>query len=177
MCVVVLQTSTLNQNVAEEDEHELPKEGSEDLVHESLKGGGRVRETKWHHEELIMTFVRLECRFCNVFYRHLHLMVPRYPECRPNLEKYFVPCNSSKRSSMRYKKLIFSSVVVQCTIIHWETSTTFRLPHQHHRRSERTRARATDSHGQHLVDLLLYLVHLVEWVSIRASIYCHCWIN
>lgn len=43
---MVLQTSTLNQNVAEEDEHELPKEGSEDLVHESLKGGGRVRETK-----------------------------------------------------------------------------------------------------------------------------------
>jgi hypothetical protein len=66
---------TIYEYVVEEDEDKTPKEWFEDVVHESLEGGGGVGKTKRHDEKLVMAFMGPEGCLWNVIQMHPDLVV------------------------------------------------------------------------------------------------------
>jgi hypothetical protein len=50
---------------------------TEDMIHETLKSGGRIIEVEWHNKELIVTLMIYECSLGNVFFFHTNMVVAR----------------------------------------------------------------------------------------------------
>ena len=45
---------------------------TEDMIHETLKSGGRITKVEWNNQELIVTLMSFECSLGNVlfFYKY-----------------------------------------------------------------------------------------------------------
>ena len=52
---------TIHQNVVQEKHKKFAEKGFQNMIHNALKGGRGVRETKWHDTKLIVSVVCLEC--------------------------------------------------------------------------------------------------------------------
>jgi len=53
------------------------EEGPKNIVHQRLKGGRRIAQTKGHDQELEVPVVRAERRLVDVLGVHAHLVVAR----------------------------------------------------------------------------------------------------
>ena len=60
MPLVLLQRLAVDEDVVEEDEHEVVEERAEGLVHQVHEGGGRVGQPERQHEELEVPVARAE---------------------------------------------------------------------------------------------------------------------
>jgi hypothetical protein len=47
------------------------------MIHETLKSGGGITETKGHEQELIVTLMSVKCHLGDVFLFHMYLVVSR----------------------------------------------------------------------------------------------------
>lgn len=65
---------TVNQNVIEEDQEELPCYVLEDMIHEALKGTRSIGEAERHYQVLVVTRVRFESGFIYVGWSHSELV-------------------------------------------------------------------------------------------------------
>lgn len=74
---MLLHRATVNEDVIQENQHELPKEWLEYGIHKTLERSRGVGESKWHDAELKMTMVRLKSCFGFILRPHADLMVPR----------------------------------------------------------------------------------------------------
>jgi hypothetical protein len=53
------------------------EERTKDMIHETLKSGGGITETKGHDQELIVALMSVKCRLGDVFLFHTYLVVAR----------------------------------------------------------------------------------------------------
>ena len=49
----------------------------EQVIHEALKSGWGITETKWHYQKFIMAFMSLESSLWNVYFFHANLVIAR----------------------------------------------------------------------------------------------------
>jgi hypothetical protein len=55
----------------------VTEERTKDMIHETLKSGGGITETKEHDQELIVALMREKCCLGDVFLFHTYLVVAR----------------------------------------------------------------------------------------------------
>ena len=67
--------TTIYKNIIEENQDVPSQSCSEDVVHQGLKGGWCVGETKWHNQKLVVTVMSLKRRFTDIFGSYSFLVV------------------------------------------------------------------------------------------------------
>jgi hypothetical protein len=72
-----LPSFTIDKNIIKENQYKMMEERMKDMIHETLKSGGRIIEAKWNNQELIVTLMSFECILENVFFFHTNLVVDR----------------------------------------------------------------------------------------------------
>jgi hypothetical protein len=55
----------------------MTKERTRDMIHETLKSGGRITKVEWNNQELIVTLMSYECSLGNAFFFHTNMVVDR----------------------------------------------------------------------------------------------------
>jgi hypothetical protein len=53
------------------------EERTKDRIHDTLKSGGSITETKSHNQELIVALMNTKCHLYNVFIFHMSLVVAK----------------------------------------------------------------------------------------------------
>jgi hypothetical protein len=72
-----LPSFAIDENIIKENQAKMTQERTKDMIHETLKSGGSIREAEWHNQELIVTLMSYECSLGNVFLLHMNLVVSR----------------------------------------------------------------------------------------------------
>ena len=73
--LVLLQRAAVDEDVVEEDEHELVQLLAEGVLHERHEGRRRVGQAHGQHQPLVVAVARRERRLAHVLRRHLDLPV------------------------------------------------------------------------------------------------------
>jgi hypothetical protein len=61
MLLMLFECLTVDEDIIDKDYHESIEVLAEGLVHQMHEGRGRIGETKWQHEKLIMTITSAKC--------------------------------------------------------------------------------------------------------------------
>ena len=72
---MVIGGSVVDEDVIEIDNHELPNELPQNVVHEAHECAWGVRKAEWHHKSLVKTKLRLESGLPLIPFLHTNLMV------------------------------------------------------------------------------------------------------
>ena len=67
----------VDENVIKENEDKFFEIWFEQVIHEALKSGWGITETKWHDQEFIMSFRSSESCLGNVYFFHMYLVIAR----------------------------------------------------------------------------------------------------
>ena len=67
----------VDENVVKENEDKFFEIWFEQVIHEALKSGWGITETKWHDQEFIMAFMSSESSLVNVYFFHAYLVIAR----------------------------------------------------------------------------------------------------
>jgi len=67
----------VDENVIKENKDKFFEIWFGKMIHEALKSGWGVTETKWHAQEFTMAFMSLETSLGNVYFFHAYLVVAR----------------------------------------------------------------------------------------------------
>ena len=65
----------VDENVIKENEDKFSEIWFQQVIHEALKSGWGITETKWLDQEFIMAFMSLESSLWNVDFIHANLVV------------------------------------------------------------------------------------------------------
>jgi len=65
------------QYFIKEDYEKIMDNGIKDVVHESLKGGFNIANTKRNHQKLIMTIMSETIHFGNIEFLHVNVVITR----------------------------------------------------------------------------------------------------
>lgn len=65
----------VDENVIKEKKYKYSEIWFEKVIHEALKSGWGITETKWHDQEFIMAFMSLENSLQNVYFFHAYLVI------------------------------------------------------------------------------------------------------
>jgi hypothetical protein len=72
-----LPSFSIDENIIKENQDKMAEERIEDMIHETLKSGGRIIEVEWNNQELIVILMSYECSLGNVLFFHTKLVVSR----------------------------------------------------------------------------------------------------
>ena len=72
---MLVDGTTVDEDIVKIDHQKLTGEGAEDFVHESHEGTRGVGETKWHDEPFVKSLASLEGRLPLVALPDSHLMI------------------------------------------------------------------------------------------------------
>jgi hypothetical protein len=73
---MLLHGVAINQNVVYVDDHKVIKPFSENVIHECAKCGGRIGESKRHHQELVGTIPCVTSNFFFIPFCNSNLVIP-----------------------------------------------------------------------------------------------------
>ena len=68
-------SATVDEDVIKENKDKFSEIWFEQVIHEALKSGWGIIETKWDDQEFIMAFMSSESSLWNVYFFHANLVI------------------------------------------------------------------------------------------------------
>jgi len=68
-------SEAVDEDVIKENKDKFSEIWFEQVIHEALKSGWGITETKWHYQEFMMTFMSLKSSLWNVYFFHANLVI------------------------------------------------------------------------------------------------------
>jgi hypothetical protein len=146
------QSLAVDEDIVEEDQHELVEEGAEGLVHEVHEGGGGVGQTEGKYEELVVTVAGTEGSLRHVLVCDADLVVSGakvdLAEDSGSLQAVEQFVNPGEGIA------VLDGDVVESTIINTHTHGAVFLLHEQDGSTERRLGRSDEASGGQLGQLL-----------------------
>ena len=118
----------IDENVIKENEDKFSEIWFEQVIHEALKSGWGITETKWHDQEFIMAFMSSESSLWNVYFFHANLVIA---QAKVELSKELSPIQFIQQIiDNQDGKFIFDSQLIKGPKV-W-THTSFPIFLEHH---------------------------------------------
>jgi hypothetical protein len=141
----------------------------EDMIHETLKGGGVITQAKGRDQELIVTLMNSKGSLGNVFFFHMYMVVARTKiefSKVPSMTTLFIQEIINDRNG----ELVFDGEFIEGTKIRTHVQSTFFLEYHDHRRRVGVGTRADNTRLEKLLHNFLNFILLGKWMTIRENI-------
>ena len=77
MLKMFFPSEVVDENVIKENEDKFSEIWFQQVIHEALKSGWGITETKWHDQEFITAFMSSESSLRNVDFFHVYLVIAK----------------------------------------------------------------------------------------------------
>lgn len=158
---------TVNKDVIEENENELPQVSLENGIHETLKRCRSICEAEWHNDELIESFMSAKSRLVSIRWVHADLVVP-CPEVQFREEDSVVQLIEQLFDQWN-GEFVFDGYVVKLPIVNAKPPRSVLLVNQYDGCCKWALAWPNDPRAKHLLYLAFYFVLVHRTITVRAT--------